>query len=527
MAQMWTALTLLILFVFANPLSPEATFVASEICDNARDDDNDGLIDLNDPDCLCEIVDIESLIPNPSFEEYRCCPDGPSLLSCAESWDQASFGSTDFVHKCGYISPGAGGLMPFPDGEGILLFLTGSVIEGNQVRTYKEYAGACLNRPMRKDSVYKIKFHIGFADSINSPPINFVFYGSSSCDNLPFSTTGTDCPINYPGWRPIHGEIISPGPTLPGWVELTVIIQPQMDINALVLGGDCNNDPENKLRIYYLDNLRLNDESHFDFELVNEGSPCSPDFAFAVAENPAFAYQWYKEGIALIDETAASLSRMYGEGSYQLRIIDNMTYTCRIADNFVFALPSYSTEVHEAFCEGESLMYQGDIIDEEGVYTYQLSSVEGCDSIVTLYVETRPIKQDTTQVNILPGATYSIAGNAFSETGMYTLHLTSADGCDSIVELDLKELKVYTPNAFSPNGDGINEYFEIAGPAGDFLVRELSIFDRWGRLLFKGEKWDGKLNNQPVAMGVYVYRMRLVDRAGHELQFSNTLTLLR
>jgi hypothetical protein len=43
----------------------------SEICDNAIDDDNDGYIDINDPDCICEIVKPESLIPNPSFEEKK------------------------------------------------------------------------------------------------------------------------------------------------------------------------------------------------------------------------------------------------------------------------------------------------------------------------------------------------------------------------------------------------------------------------------------------------------------------------
>ena len=39
-----------------------------EICDNAIDDDNDGLIDLNDSDCACILVEPVSLIPNPSFE---------------------------------------------------------------------------------------------------------------------------------------------------------------------------------------------------------------------------------------------------------------------------------------------------------------------------------------------------------------------------------------------------------------------------------------------------------------------------
>jgi len=57
-----------------------------EICDNAIDDDGDGMIDLNDQDCFCEIQVPESLIPNPSFEEQNCCPSGRSELNCASSF---------------------------------------------------------------------------------------------------------------------------------------------------------------------------------------------------------------------------------------------------------------------------------------------------------------------------------------------------------------------------------------------------------------------------------------------------------
>ena len=52
---------------------------SQEICNNAIDDDLDGLIDYNDNDCICNdsiIANLpESLIPNPSFEEYSCLPD--------------------------------------------------------------------------------------------------------------------------------------------------------------------------------------------------------------------------------------------------------------------------------------------------------------------------------------------------------------------------------------------------------------------------------------------------------------------
>ena len=90
-----------------------------EICDNALDDDEDGLIDLNDPDCDCPVLEPVSAIPNPSFEDMNCCPQDISQLSCADTWIQASEATTDYLHTCGWMGweelPPP---LPFPDGEG-------------------------------------------------------------------------------------------------------------------------------------------------------------------------------------------------------------------------------------------------------------------------------------------------------------------------------------------------------------------------------------------------------------------------
>ena len=55
--------------------------ILMEICDNAIDDDGNGLIDLNDPVCKCEELGPISYIPNPSFEEMDCCPSSFSQLN--------------------------------------------------------------------------------------------------------------------------------------------------------------------------------------------------------------------------------------------------------------------------------------------------------------------------------------------------------------------------------------------------------------------------------------------------------------
>ena len=62
-----------------------------EVCTNGIDDDNDGLVDLNDPDCQCgSNVEVPSLIPNASFEDYTICPTNHSQLNRATGWIQAT-----------------------------------------------------------------------------------------------------------------------------------------------------------------------------------------------------------------------------------------------------------------------------------------------------------------------------------------------------------------------------------------------------------------------------------------------------
>ena len=134
-----------VLFVFVNFAFAGPMF-AQEICDNGTDDDSDGLIDLQDPDCDCEGFTsyVNSIIPNPSFESKSDCPDGFSQMDLVINWENASSSSlstTDYIHSCGfmtedYITPPT----PFPDGEGCI-----GLISYNRSSSIHEYVGTCLD----------------------------------------------------------------------------------------------------------------------------------------------------------------------------------------------------------------------------------------------------------------------------------------------------------------------------------------------------------------------------------------------
>lgn len=75
----------------------------------------------------------------------------------------------------------------------------------------------------------------------------------------------------------------------------------------------------------------------------------------------------------------------------------------------------------------------------------------------------------------------------------------------------------FVPNAFSPNGDGINDYFEILG-LENAARKELIIFNRWGNILFQDDDykndWDGTIQGRSVQEGVYYYVIHLHNERG-------------
>ncbi len=89
----------------------------------------------------------------------------------------------------------------------------------------------------------------------------------------------------------------------------------------------------------------------------------------------------------------------------------------------------------------------------------------------------------------------------------------------------------YIPNAFTPNADGVNDYFFGSGIG--IIVYDLWIFDRWGNLIFHGtslnDKWDGKANyGKDIAqMDVYIWKVQLTDVFEKKHNYIGTVTLVK
>lgn len=89
----------------------------------------------------------------------------------------------------------------------------------------------------------------------------------------------------------------------------------------------------------------------------------------------------------------------------------------------------------------------------------------------------------------------------------------------------------FVPNAFTPDDDGVNDYFVPQGIG--FLPEDykLTIYDRWGELIFVADNynihWDGKVKNKIAKNDVYVWEVVIIDFQGKKRHFTGHVTIFK
>ncbi len=125
----------------------------------------------------------------------------------------------------------------------------------------------------------------------------------------------------------------------------------------------------------------------------------------------------------------------------------------------------------------------------------------------------------------------------YTRSGYYTITMTATDsfGCVDSVKARVSvsvPFFFYIPNAFTPDGDGINETFAPKGEGVDPDHYSMQIFDRSGVLIFSTKNpydyWDGRgKNGQMCPEGVYVYKILLYNLNEEDKEYTGTVTLVR
>jgi len=126
-----------------------------------------------------------------------------------------------------------------------------------------------------------------------------------------------------------------------------------------------------------------------------------------------------------------------------------------------------------------------------------------------------------------------------TENFTYELTVTDVNGCtasDAITITVDNTRQIFIPNAFSPDGDGYNDYFFINAGVDVEIIQSLSIFDRWGGVVFSNndispndfEKgWNGFAKGKEALEGVYIYVAEILFIDGKVETFSGDVTLVK
>lgn len=197
-------------------------------------------------------------------------------------------------------------------------------------------------------------------------------------------------------------------------------------------------------------------------------------------------------------------------------------------------------------------------VDAAGTYTVLVTDANGCQQSAETVIEVEPFPlveagpdtlvffgesvtlngSGTGSLEWLPPAGLSdpsvpnpLASPANST--WYFLIATSAIGCqslDSVLISVIFDPIVEFPNAFSPNGDGLNDVFQVI-VRGPVQVDAYQIFNRWGELVFSSnsilEGWDGRYRGQEQELGAYVFHFSGRDPDGLSIERHGSFQLVR
>ncbi|MBA3648462.1 MAG: gliding motility-associated C-terminal domain-containing protein [Chitinophagales bacterium] len=167
--------------------------------------------------------------------------------------------------------------------------------------------------------------------------------------------------------------------------------------------------------------------------------------------------------------------------------------------------------------------------------------------VLTTIPDTSVISGNSIQLYAFGGGTYewlpaaSLSDSHISSpvatpdvTTTYTVEVTSVEGCKDFGTVTVRvneDVVIIFPNAFTPNGDGVNDFFKPF-VSGDFETGVFQILDRWGQVIYESNDltagWNGKSKGIHQPIGTYIYFLAGKSLlSGLPVQRKGSVTLLR
>lgn len=223
------------------------------------------------------------------------------------------------------------------------------------------------------------------------------------------------------------------------------------------------------------------------------------------------------EGSGILKITPTDTITYYVYGTYNNVRTDTDSITVYVKQ------PSASI-VRDTICAGLTYWFAGNSLTETGAYTNVLTAANGCDSVVTLYLYVKPAETNYISATIHKGDSYEFNGSLLYTAGSYTETLRDTYGCDSLINILTlivnEDSAISVPQAFSPNDDGVNDYFYIKN-IEYYPHSHVIILNRWGDKVFEASpyenNWDGRnhfglrVGGDVLPEGTYFYIIDLGD----------------
>jgi gliding motility-associated-like protein len=198
-------------------------------------------------------------------------------------------------------------------------------------------------------------------------------------------------------------------------------------------------------------------------------------------------YEW-KKGQEILKENGQILPISEAE-SYLLKV-ENRTNGCSTLDSIIIKKETISVSLPQisSVLRGNSVRLEP--IVESSAY---------------------PIKYNWSPVVSISSSTDSIISVNPIETLDYIIQVTSPVGCLASDTITITVFdRMYIPDAFSPNGDGINDRLIIQN--GELQIKKIQIFNRWGEVVYASTgysiPWDGLYLSEKLPNGIYIYKIK-------------------
>lgn len=334
--------------------------------------------------------------------------------------------------------------------------------------------------------------------------------------------------------------------------DATICLGDEIVLNAIATGGNGN----------------------YTYTLLNSGTTIIPPYSYFPNETNTYTIVASDDCGSPTDQASANVT------VYQLPPVSFMPDTingCQpLTVNFIENSPNLNQTYNWDFGDNDSYNSSTSknpqhVYDESGIFTVSLTvtSAEGCknsqvvDDLITVYPKPnakflatpeaasiiKPIinfqnltlgaleyhwyfGDGDSSLNVNPEHMYA----AREQSYLVELYVESEYGCKDTVYDEVRIMDEYTfhaPTGFSPDNDGVNDFFYVSGHGISENNFSMKIYDRWGEVIFEttdiNEHWDGTANggSEICKIGVYTWQVVLKDKMGVQHQEYGAVTIIR